>query len=491
MGFPFEHGFAGTLMAMRLAELLEVDSETARETYYTCLLAYIGCTVDRDQEIKIFGGDMTANVIPVIFGSFRERAAGLLAALPPPDSTGLDRGREIAKRLPKALRANADHQRALCEVAQVLGQRLGVPTAVHDLFHHLTERWDGRGVLRRSRGEDIPLPLRIAILSRDAANQRLIGGEDHAVAVIANRMGKAFDPVVAEMFVTESAQIFAAADADDTVWDRILDLEPTPFATLDEGEIDKALAAIGDFADLISPSLSGHSAGLAHLVGKAARSAGFSNNDVTLMKRAALVHDVGRVAIDARIWEKPTSLTPDEVEQVRRHPYHTERILIRSRFLGTLAPVASNHHEHLDGSGYHRGVTAPTLTRSARLLAVADIYHAMTEPRPHRGPLPSDTAAALLQEQVREGHLDPQMVEVVLEAAGQDPLPPDYPNGLTEREVEVLRLLARGLRTKQIASTLDMSVKTVNTQSQNAYKKINVSTRAAATLFVMETGLIR
>ena len=490
MGFPFEHGLHATLISMGLCDLLEVDTETASQTYYTSLLTYTGCTTDAAEAAQVFAGEMTASFIPFVHGSRKELAKGIVAALPSPDSTGINRAREIAQRLPKAFKGNKPHQRAMCEVGEMLARRLGLPESIHSVFRFLNERWDGKGDLKRARGEGIPLPLRISLLAHDAAFQRLIGGDEHSVAVIGDRAGGAFDPSIADLFVHHAAGLFTAADAGDGAWDRVLQLEPAPLLTLEDDAIDRALAAMGDFADLISPSLSGHSQGLADLAATAAELSEFSDDDTKLIRRAAWVHDIGRVAIDARIWEKPTSLTPDELEKVRLHPYHTERILIRSDFLGTLASVASNHHEHLDGSGYHRGAVASMLTRPARLLAVADIYHAMTEPRPHREPLPGETAAMLLQEQVREGHLDAQMVAAVLEAAGQKTQPIERPKGLTGREIEVVGLLARGLQTKQIAAALGISSKTADTHIQNAYRKIGVSTRAAATLFVMETGLV-
>ena len=107
------------------------------------------------------------------------------------------------------------------------------------------------------------------------------------------------------------------------------------------------------------------------------------------IRRAALVHDLGRVAVPVRIWEKNDPLTMDDWEQVRLHAYHTERVLVRSPFLAGLAATASFHHERLDGSGYHRGVAAPSLDPMVRLLAAADAYQAMTEPRPYREALSS------------------------------------------------------------------------------------------------------
>ncbi len=211
---------------------------------------------------------------------------------------------------------------------------------------------------------------------------------------------------------------------------------------------------------------------------------------VVEVRRAAQVHDVGRVAIGARCWQKPGPLSADEWEKVRLHPYHTERVLSPSPFLAALAPIAGAHHERLDGSGYHRGSSGAELTAPARLLAAADAYHAMTEPRPHRPPLSPEQAAKLLGDEARAGRLDVDAVAAVIAAAGQPAPRIERPAGLTERESEVVGLLARGLQTKQIARELGISVKTADRHIQNAYGKIGVSSRAAATLFAMEHGLV-
>ena len=175
---------------------------------------------------------------------------------------------------------------------------------------------------------------------------------------------------------------------------------------------------------------------------------------------------------------------------MRLHPYQTERILHRSPFLAVLAGVAGAHHERCDGSGYHRGTAAPGLTASARLLAAADAYQTKIEPRPHREPLTPEQAAETLTREVHVGRLDAVAVRAVVEAAGQRAPRIERPAGLTQRETEVIRLLARGLQTKQIARVLGISVKTADNHIQNAYSKIGVSTRAAAAVFAMQHGLV-
>ena len=201
------------------------------------------------------------------------------------------------------------------------------------------------------------------------------------------------------------------------------------------------------------------------------------------------MHDLGRVAVPVRIWQKPGPLTADEWERVRLHPYYTERVLTHSPFLSELAPVASSHHERLDGSGYHRGLTAATLTQPARLLAAADAYHAMTEPRPHRAPLSPEQAAETLARSVAPGSSTRMRSPRCSRRPGSRSPRIERPAGLTEREAEVIALLARGLQTKQIAGALGISAKTADRHIEHAYRKIGVSTRAAAALFAMEHGL--
>ena len=266
--------------------------------------------------------------------------------------------------------------------------------------------------------------------------------------------------------------------------------EPEPRLTLEGDAIDRALSVMGGFADLISPYLTGHSAGVAELAGAAAKRCRLDATSATTVRRAALIHDLGRVAIGAGTWQRAGPLTPGEWEQVRLHPYQTERVISRSPLLSALAPVAGAHHERLDGSGYHRGSSAAELSLPARLLAAADVFHAMCEPRPYREPVGPKRAAELLGREASAGRLDPDAVTAVVEAAGERVPRLERPSGLTEREAEVLGMLARGLQTKQVARGLGISVKTADSHIQHAYRKVGVSTRAAATLFAMEHGLV-
>ena len=489
MGFALEHGLHATLVAMRLGERLGVDSETARQTYYGCLLFYIGCTADAEVSAELFDEDALAtHFAPVMFGSPVQTMVGVLRALAGPTAPSPMRVALAAGRLPRAVRGHRAHIAALCEVAQMLTDRLGLPAGVRGLFADLTERWDGKGEPGRCRGEEIPLPIRIMQVARDATFQCVLGGPDHAARVVRERAGHAFDPAIAGVLADLAGDILAD-DSNSSAWAETLAREPVPWFMLAGEQIDRALSAVGEFTDLLSPYLVGHSAGVADLSADAARRCRLPDPDVVALRRAALVHDVGRVAVPARIWQKGGPLSADEWERVRLHAYHSERILCRSPFLAVLTPSATSHHERLDGTGYHRGASAAELGLPARLLAAADAYHAMIELRPFREALSPQQAARTLGDEARAGRLDAEAVGAVLETAGHHAPRLGQPAGLTEREVQVVALLARGQQTKQVARALGISAKTADRHVQNAYAKIGVSTRAAAAVFAMQHGL--
>jgi HD-GYP domain-containing protein (c-di-GMP phosphodiesterase class II) len=210
------------------------------------------------------------------------------------------------------------------------------------------------------------------------------------------------------------------------------------------------------------------------------------------VRRAGWLHDIGRIGISSRVWGHPGPLSPHDWEQVRLHPYYTDRVLDRTAFLRRLGAVASGHHERIDGSGYFRGARTPQLSRGARVLAAADVFHAMTEPRPHRAALSARVAAAELGREVAAGRLDGDAADAVLTAAGQEGGRRRRRSvaGLTPREVQTLAQLARGLSIKQIARVFGIAPKTVDGHIQRIYAKTGVSTRAGATLYAMQHDLI-
>jgi HD-GYP domain-containing protein (c-di-GMP phosphodiesterase class II) len=271
----------------------------------------------------------------------------------------------------------------------------------------------------------------------------------------------------------------------------VIEAEPSLAPALSDSELQSALEAIADFTDLKSPWTIGHSRGVADLACAATRAFGLSDADATVVRRAGLLHDLGRLGVSNAVWDKRGPLTPAELEHVRLHPYLTERMLASSAALSPLGAIAVQHHERLDGSGYPRSLRGDASTPPGRILAASDAYHAMTEPRPHRPARSGEEAAAELRAGVRRGLFDGDAVDAVLRAAGH-PIGRrrEWPTGLTSREIDVLRLLVRGLSNKEIAEQLVISRKTAGSHVEHIYAKIGVSNRARASLFAIKHGLM-
>jgi HD-GYP domain-containing protein (c-di-GMP phosphodiesterase class II) len=484
MGHALEHGLGVCLLGIGLGEEAGLDDDELGRVWYSALLRHSGCTADNHVLAALVGDEI----------SFSAGAAGLDRTSPAAWLPYLVRsvlrasGPVGLARLPAAAGTMREAATAVCEVAEVMAERLGLDAQVQRGLALGAERWDGKGFLRRAAGEEIPLAVRVVQVAEVARAAEEVAGPDAVAAVLRSRAGKALDPSLVETFCARRGDLLARLDAG-SAWDAALEAEPGAQPTVTGGRLDSALRGLGEFADLKSPYTGGHSSGVAALAEAAAERAGVPAVD---LRRAAFVHDVGRAAVPAAVWEKRGPLGHDERERVRLHPYHTERVLARcSEELAALAGVASLHHERLDGSGYHRGAGRGALPPAARILAVADAYHAMIEPRPHRAALAPETAAAELRSDVRGGRLDADAVEAVLAAAGQ-PAPRRRTSvaGLTARELEVLRLLARGRSKREIAAALTIAPKTADAHVQHIYAKVGVSTRAAAALFAMRHDLL-
>jgi HD-GYP domain-containing protein (c-di-GMP phosphodiesterase class II) len=362
--------------------------------------------------------------------------------------------------------------------------------AVCDALAHAYERWDGRGHPAGLAGEDVPPAVRVVGAARDAELWARRAGWPAAADVLGHRRGRAYEPRVVDALVAGGEGWLAGIGDDPTA--AVLDAEPGPARTIGDDALDAALEAVADFADLTSPCLRGHSSGVATLAADAARAAGLAEADAVAVGRAGLVHDVGRVGVPAGIWDHPGPLTAEQWERVRLHSYLTERVLRRCALLAPFADVAARHHERADGSGYHRGAAGDQLAPAARILAAADVLAALTEDRPHRPARSAASAASVLRADAEAGRFGPAEVDAVLQAAGEAPRPARVarPADLTEREVDVLRLIARGLSNREAAARLGISTKTVGHHVEHIYAKSGVTTRAGAALFALEHGLL-
>jgi HD-GYP domain-containing protein (c-di-GMP phosphodiesterase class II) len=370
-------------------------------------------------------------------------------------------------------------------VGRRLATRIGFDPEIVKSLGQLYERWDGKGQPNKLRGEAVAPAALLVTLAQDVVVHLDAHGADAAIAVVKTRRGKAYAPEMADVFLRHAG---ALLDELQQQAPGSMVKVPGGDEALDDARFDAICEAIADFADIKSPWTLSHSAGVAALAQAAAQRLGLPADEARLLRRAALLHDVGKVGVSAAVWCKPGALSLSEREQVRLHAYYTERILASTPALSALAEVASLAHDRLDGSGYFRRPPPAGLSIAARVLGAADHYHALIEERPHRPAFHADQARRELLAEADAGRLDRQACEAVLEAAGHAGIARPAGSALTEREVEVLRSLARGHSMKEIARLLGISPKTVDHHLQRIYAKIGVSTRAGATLYAMEQG---
>jgi HD-GYP domain-containing protein (c-di-GMP phosphodiesterase class II) len=476
-GHPPGEAMRACLLATELARRAGLDDSERRDVYYAALMRFAGCAATSHEMAAALGGD---DVLVRARGDLIDpsRPAEAMRFL-----VGLG-GLRTLSRAPAMGRFIAAGARADCEVGAELTARLRLPEPVRRAVLDGFERYDGRGVPEGRTGEEIAEPARFAAVGYAGVMFDALGGEPLAAETVARWSGRALDPAIAGVFLDAPDELLGVATPDD-LWAAVVEAEPAPRRAFhDDAALDEALAGFGDAADLKSPWLHGHSRGVAGLA--RAASAGVDGADAGLAYRAGLVHDLGRVAVPTGVWERPGALRPEDWELVRLHPYHSGRILARSPVLAPLGPVASRHHERTDGSGYPAGVRGAELDATARVLAAADVAHALGEPRPHRPARdPAATSAA-----VAEIALDRDAIRAVLDASGAPPpaLPP-LPADLTERELEVLRRLASGRTKREIAAELVISPSTVHTHTVHIYAKCDVSTRAGLAMFAMRHGL--
>jgi HD-GYP domain-containing protein (c-di-GMP phosphodiesterase class II) len=491
MGQPMEHVLRQCLISMRLAELMGLGQADREVVYYTALISWVGCHVDAYEQAKWFGDDtaLKADFRLVDFGSPLARQLFMLRHL--------GSGRPAAERARLGVAFLGDGRRAAeamldnhWTAADALAARLGLSQQVRDSVEQTFERWDGKGVPKGARGPEIAVHTRLVTLADVVEVYHRAGGTEAAIAVARQRCGTQFDPGIVDVFAAQATSLLDGLD-EASSWEAVIAAAPGTGLRLAGPQLDGALEAIADFADVKSPFTIGHSRGVAGLASGAAGALGLDEKTAAQLRRAGLVHDLGRLGVPNTIWDKPATLSRAEDERVRMHPYLTERMLTCSPALASLAAIAGQHHERLDGSGYPRGLAGGALSPEGRVLAAADFYHARTEPRPHRPAAPAAEAAARLRDEVRAGRIDGGAAAAVLTAAGHRAVRRvTWPAGLTSREVEVLRLLARGLSNREIAKHLVISPRTVGHHVEHIYTKTGTTNRALASLFAASHGLI-
>lgn len=493
LGQPMQHMIRACLIALRLGEGLGLAESERGVVYYSGLLAWVGCHTDAYEQAKWFGDDALLKRdahYHYDMGKVGPAISFMLKHVGGPERSLTMRTRVGVAFVGDGLRAMKalaeNHYRATDELVE----RLGLGDEVRESLRQTYERWDGKGAYGM-KGEEIALSSRLINLADVVEVFGRTGGVEAAMTVARDRSGTQFDPDLVDAFCEQAAMVLTELDATPS-WDAVIAAEPALAREITGEELDVALEAIGEFAELKSPWIMGHVHAVTELVAAATASFGLPDADAAELRRAACVYDLGRLGVPNTIWDKPGPLSLSELERVRMHPYLSERMLAFSPALAGLGEIAVGHHERLDGSGYPRGLSGDQIGTNARLLAAADVYQAMCELRPHRPARTPQQAAVELRREVTAGRLDGDAVDSVLRAAGHRVARRrEWPAGLTTREVEVLGLLARGLSNKQIAQQLVISPKTAGTHVEHIYRKIDASNRAQASLFAMRHGLMR
>lgn len=489
LGQPSEHMLRAALIGSRIADRLGLPRDQRDCTYYTNLVMWIGCHADSHEYAQWFGDDIAVR---------RDSALVDWAGLPYLRFllSNVARGEPVVRRLSvmATLFANARGNlarlvRSHCASATLLAERIGLGPDVQSSLGFAFERYDGGGLPNGAGGDAIPVAMRIAQLADMVEIHQRAYGDEGAIAMARSRRGGQFDPQIVDEFVENADAILDGPPAGDA-WTAALHEAPDRDQRLDVMGLETLLGALGDFVDLKCPFMLGHSRAVAQLVADAATAAGLDTDVVALVRRAGHVHDLGRIGVSNQIWSQPRPLSAGEFEHVRLHPYLTGRILNRVNGLQPVAQLAGNHHEHVNGSGYPRGLVGNALGLPDRLLAAAVSYQSARELRPYRAELSAEAAQRRLRDGVRAGAFDPVAVDAVLHAAGHlSGRPNPRPAGLTAREAEVLALVARGASNKEIAASLVISEKTVRNHVERSYAKIGVSNRVGASMFALQHGL--
>jgi HD-GYP domain-containing protein (c-di-GMP phosphodiesterase class II) len=390
--------------------------------------------------------------------------------------------------------------RGHCEGAELFARRLGFSDHVQRALRLQLERWDGAGLAYGLKGDDIPIAARVLHVARVTELAHHFGGIDAARSIAGERRGGRLDPQVADAFVAVSER--------DDFWPRlelesareaILALAPPTEAELVVSEQrERVCEAVADLADMKTQARQDHSRLVADVAEGIGGRLGLDDAARTRLREAALVHDLGKVAMPYGILEKEAQdrLNGRDEEQFRLHPYYTQQILENVEPLQQLAETAASHHERVDGNGYHRRLGGERLPLEARILAVADAYAVLAH---FAGEEEQSADVERALERLRslvgtqlDGDCYTALTATVAGIDGPAKPSPRHtePSGLTAREVEVLRLLARGLNTPQIAETLVLSRKTVGHHLENIYGKLGVTCRASAVVYAVQNRLV-
>jgi len=394
-GEPPGHAVRSCLIGMRLAAELDLSASERSDLFYALLLKDAGCSANANRMAALFAADdRAAKVTSKLVDWTDKRAAFVWSLRTVAPGAGLRRRFEVLRGIRDEGDVTRKFMEARCDRGAEIARMLFLSEETATAIRSLDEHWDGRGMPDGLRGEDIPLAARILCLAQTIEVFHAAGGVQAARDMARRRRGRWFDPSLVDAFVRfcDDHDFWTALQAPDVSrW------EPADLALVgDDARLDRIAEAFARVIDAKSPFTAQHSENVAQIADGIAVVLDFDSVQRTILRRAGLLHDIGKLAISNRILDKPGKLSDEEFSAIKTHPVHTLRILERAPCFAELADLAANHHEKLDGSGYPRSLRAGDLDVPMRVLAVADVYEALTADRPYRGPLTADEALGII-----------------------------------------------------------------------------------------------
>ncbi|OON61320.1 phosphohydrolase [Massilia sp. KIM] len=456
MGQPIDQSDRTARLAARLAQEDGAAPATVAHARMVSQLRWSGCTANASGFAELLGDDVGG------------RNAMLTRTLRP------DQERRMADTVALA--------EIHCEVAGDIAAIVGLPAVVETALRQIWEHYDGSGRPAGLSGDQVPAVVYYTTLAGDLEILARSRGIGVALDIIRSLSGIKYPPALVRLLEPHAQ-----------AWIEALENEEEPLAGADFLPASVPLTVVADMIELKLPWLAGYSRRVAVLACEAARLAGLPDAQQRCLARAALLHGIGRAAVSNTIWERKGRLSASDWEAVRLVPYWTARAGARLPGLNQDTALASHVYERLDGSGYFRSLDGTTLGQAQRLLGAAAAYVALRSPRPWRAAHEHTAALALLDAQVTGGRFERAAVDLVTAAAtGAQPAAPAACAriALSAREIEVLQRISLGESNKEAARTMQISPSTVRTHVESIFRKLDCSTRAAATLKALTLGLI-
>lgn len=501
MGFgeDMEHGLKSAYLGLQLACALRLSPDIQEAVFYGALLKDVGCTACSAGISAFFPDDeqVPRADFMLVDPSQLHEMLGWLSRNVPLDARFPSRVTRLFSFIAQCGPVIREAMRGHCEVAELFARRLGFPETVQHTLRFQWERWDGKGLAYSLKASEIPLPARILHLAQVMELTTSVGGTAAARTLAREKQGTRFDPDIVEAFLQLTRSDQRGDDLEHTITREAI-IQMRPYTSADAVTTDHkedVCQALADFVDGKAPGTWHHSQLVAQVAEGIGKQLDLSPGELYTLKCSGLVHDIGKVATPFGILVKGARRSQSEWEIYRLHSYYTQRVLEQVAPLRDLAPIAASHHEWVNGQGYHRQLQGEQIPLAGRILAVANTYVRATQEMQQDHEEQTSRVLASMSAYVGT-QLDPICYEALVaslqagDVSKKAVLKRSQATDLTQREIEVVRLLTQGQNTPQIARTLSISKKTVEHHLAHIYTKFGVSCRTAAVAYAVQQNLV-